>query len=204
MLGCRIHSQCKSQQDYRSKLFCPDRLNYKFESFEKITLPSVVNQTNKNYIWYIFASEYLPTRYREKLLNLTTNYDKIVCVFIKSSKEFKVKLDPAIKYCTIRLDDDDGLSHNFIQNLQKYKHKDKVIISCPNGRKVAIKNHKIVYKNAPYRNKNIALGLCAIGLNIYKCGNHVTIHKRYPIIYDNKKNMFLLNCSKFCDTKRKF
>ena len=37
-------------------IFSLKRLKFKFESFERITLPSVINQTNQNYTYLIFSS----------------------------------------------------------------------------------------------------------------------------------------------------
>jgi len=190
-------------QKYKNKIFNTERLEYKFKSFEFVTLPSVINQTNKNYLWYIYYSEYLPPNFRERLLNITKKYNQIICKPIKSFKYFNKIILKNNKYCTIRLDDDDGLSKNFVQSLNKYKHLDKVIISHPYGLNFTIKDNKIIYGKQKTA-KNIALGLCAIGMNIYHCGNHTKVHKNYRVIYDSTQNMYLLNCSKFTDSGRKF
>ncbi len=113
-----------TKEQYQKDLFSTKRLDYKFKSFEKITLPSVENQTYKNYIWYIYSSTYLPKFYKDKLLNLTKNNNKIKCIFIDSFNDFNKIEFTKNKYCTIRLDDDDGLSNNFLQNLQKYSYLD--------------------------------------------------------------------------------
>ena len=130
---------------YKKELFNYKRLNFKFKVFKLVTLPCVVNQTNKNYIWYIYASIYLPKEYKIKLKKITEPYKKIKCIFIKSFREFnKFKINKEEKYSTMRLDDDDGLNINFIENLNKYKNKNKFIISHPYGRKYIIKNNKII------------------------------------------------------------
>ena len=61
-------------EEYKSYLFSKERLDYKFNSFEKITLPSIVSKTDDNYIWVIYTSEYLPIEYQNILLeNLQIN-----------------------------------------------------------------------------------------------------------------------------------
>ena len=188
--------------EYKKQLFSEDRLNYKFKSFELITLPSVLNQTNQNYIWYIYSSIYLPEIYKQRLLDLTNNNPKIICTFIESFKYFNKINQINTKYCTIRLDDDDGLSHTFIEKLNLFKHeKDKTIISHPNGRKCKINNGNVIHGTAVHI-KNVAIGLCAIGMNIYNCGDHTSVHKKFRVIYNNTPNMYMVNCSPFCDTKR--
>jgi hypothetical protein len=52
---------------------------------------------------------------------------------------------------------------------------------------------------------NNAQGLCAIGMNIYSCGNHTKVAEKYKVIYDNAPDMYLVNCDEqYTDTKRKF
>ena len=194
-----------TESEYREKLFNTDRLEYKFKSFELITLPSIINQTNQNFIWYIYVSEYLPEKYKERLLNLIKDYPNIKCLFIKSFKEFN-KLDyenMKFKYCTIRLDDDDGLNNTFIEELNKYKNEENLtVISFPNGKKFTIEDNKIIY-GENIRWENIALGLTIIGFDIFDCGVHTSIHTRYKIIYNEKPDMYSLNCnSSFCDSQR--
>jgi hypothetical protein len=201
-----------SEEEYYDVLFSPKRLNYKFNFFEKITLPSILNQTNKNYIWNIYTSEYLPEEYKNKLIELTSPYKEINVYYIKSFKCFyksiaSITKNAEFKYCTIRLDDDDGLSDNFIENLQKYKKRDKVIISHPNGTMVTLNNKSCdkIISGKKISRLNNAQGLCAIGMNIYSCGNHTKVAEKYKVIYDNAPDMYLVNCDEqYTDTKRKF
>ena len=222
----------KTEEEYKNILFNPNRLSYKFNSFEKITLQSVLNQTNQNYIWDIYTSIYLPENYKKKLLELINKYNKISgeiyreknkdyllfqsekinnsyrsnkiqIIFIESFEEFNRKYIYYSKYCTVRLDDDDGLSPYFIESLNKYKNHDKVIISHVNGTTITMKNNKIIYGSDVSR-KNNSQGLCAIGMNIYMCGNHNKVSNKYNVIYDYTPNMYLLHCSKFTVTSRKF
>ena len=192
-----------TELEYKEKIFNSDRLDYKFKSFELVTIPSVLNQTNQNYIWYIYSSIYLPEIYKERLLELTNPHENIICLFIETFKEFNKISYIKSKFCTVRLDDDDGLSKTFIQDLNKYENeKKKTIISFTSGTAFTIDNEKIVYGNK-IKSKNNAQGLCAIGYNIYDCGNHTKVHTKYKVIYNDKPNMYILNCSIFCDTARK-
>jgi len=157
-------NRTQSVLEYKETLFNENRLEYKFKSFELITLPSMINQTNQNFIWYIYASIYLPEKYKERLLNLTKNYENIKCLFIESFKEFN-KFDYKnmnYKYCTVRLDDDDGLNNTFIEKLNKYENEEKhTFISFQNGIKCTIEGDKVVYGDKVYI-PNAAQGLAAI------------------------------------------
>jgi hypothetical protein len=187
---------------YCKSLFSSERLDYKFKSFEIITLPSILNQTNQNYIWHIYTSEYLPDIYKEKLLNITNQHKSIHVYYIKSFKEFN-KINFGSDYCTLRLDDDDALSPRFIENLQKYKNKINTIISHPNGKLVTIQNDKVVI-GKKVSQPNCAMGLCAIGMDIYSCGNHMKVAEKFSVIYDDTPDMYLVNASIHCLTSRKF
>jgi hypothetical protein len=187
---------------YYKTLFSSERLDYKFKSFEMITLPSILNQTNQNYIWHIYTSEYLPNVYKEKLMNITNQHKSIRVYYIKSFKEFN-NITFNDDYCTMRLDDDDGLSPQFIENLQQYKNKSNTIISHPNGKYVTIQDDKVVIGKTVSL-PNCALGLCAIGMNIHECGNHTKVAEKFSVIYDNTPDMYMINANIHCDSSRKF
>ena len=125
----------------------------------------------------------MPIEYQNRLLASTNKYKNIKIFFIKSFEEFNKSNTINDKYCTVRLDDDDGLNENFVKILQQYKDKTKEIISFPKGKKYTISNNEIIYgENVEI--KNIALGLCAIDMNIHKCGNHTKINDKFKVTYD--------------------
>lgn len=195
-----------SEEEYKDKLFNEDRLNNKFKLFEKITLPSILNQKNSNYTWYIYASSFLPEKYKIRLLDLTNNNKKIKCVFIDSFKDFCNIQFTNNKYCTVRLDDDDGLHEDFVESLNKYKDlPNKTLITHPCGQLVKLENDEIVYgRKIDKSKKPPAQGLAAIGMDVYKCGSHGKIQEKYEVIFDKKPDMFIMSCNKYCDTERIF
>jgi hypothetical protein len=196
----RLTRNSKSVEQYKKVLFSKQRLSYKFTVFETITLPSIVQQTYKNFEWHIYTSSYLPEFYKKRLLYITKQFPYIKVFFIESFSQFNT-ITFQDNYCTIRLDDDDGLYPTFFELLQQYKNITNSIISFPKGRKCSIIQNKIVY-GKPFIYKKIAAGLCAINMNIYNCGNHDLLNKKYKVLYNMKPNMYLLHCSIHCDTKR--
>lgn len=194
-------------EEYKKKLFSTDRLDTKFDVFEKMTLPSIVGQTNKNFEWFIIASTFLPNVYKERLNSLVAPYTQIKVHYITNYCELSRTVKSHTiedSYATVRLDDDDGLSSNYVELLQKYKDKKECIITFPYGREFKIEENKIIMKDNEHYYPLIALGLCAINMNILSCGQHTMLQQKYKIVTDNTKNMYYLFCSPYCDSKRKF
>jgi len=186
-------------------LFSKDRLDFKFFVFDKMTYSSVINQTYTNYKWLIYASAYLPQVYKEKLNNYQNK--NIDIIYVNDFRDMGIRRKEILtnknNYTTIRLDDDDGISANFLELLNRHSDKKNKIISFPNGVRYTMQNNNIVFGSKISWPK-IALGLTAIGFDIYSAGNHTNVDKKYEIIYDNTENTYCLCCSEFCDTKRRF
>jgi hypothetical protein len=195
-----------NEQKYKDMLFSSDRLNHKFTVFEKITVPSVKNQTYKKYTWLIYASIYLPDKYKKKLENIIGKSDQIIVVYIDRFKTFKKEINTFIEkhknFTTIRLDDDDGLHPDYLASLNKYSNCPKhTIISFPNGRVFETENNKIKIKKSICA-KNNAQGLTCIRANVYACGNHTIIDQKYNVIYNDLKDAYYMCASEYCDTQR--
>jgi hypothetical protein len=186
-------------------LFSKDRLDFKFFVFDKMTYSSVINQTYTNYKWLIYASAYLPQVYKEKLNNYQNK--NIDIIYVNDFRDMGIRRKEILtnknNYTTIRLDDDDGISANFLELLNRHSDKKNKIISFPNGVRYTMQNNNIVFGSKISWPK-IALGLTAIEFDIYSAGNHTNVDKKYEVIYDNTENTYYLCCSKFCDTKREF
>ena len=84
----------RASEIYKEKLFNKKRLDAKFSFFEKMTLPSVLNQTYKDWEWHIFTSNELLENYKKKLEQLTSSYTSIKICYIKNFKEFNFKPRP--------------------------------------------------------------------------------------------------------------
>jgi hypothetical protein len=191
----------------KKRLFDKNRLDEKLNAFKNVTYPSIVGQTNKNFIWRIFTSKYLPKKYKNELYNLETNNIKIIEV--KTIAEFMNILDTyeyETDYATVRLDDDDGLNVHYVDRLNKIYEKSEghEVVSFPVGRKYTYHEGKFLVENQWLTRPKIALGLAKFNGNIHSFMNHTLIDKENKMIYDNTKNMYLVYASRVCDTKRKF
>tara|TARA_B100000073_G_scaffold263010_1_gene222737 strand:+ start:1535 stop:2218 length:684 start_codon:yes stop_codon:yes gene_type:complete len=180
-------------------LFSDKRLSEKFNLFENHTLPSILNQTNSNWIWHIYTSSYLPEKWKNKLINLTKD-SRIKLFYCNNFNDFFEKIlrfNYGNKYATIRLDDDDELSNNYIELLQQYKNESKKIVTFSNGHRN--QNNKLRKWYKP----KIALGISAIDFNIYLAGKHGSVDQNYTVIEDKTPNMWIRNEGDWNDSSQK-
>jgi hypothetical protein len=194
------------QKEYERRLFDKDRLNHKFDTFQKITLPSIVEQSCDNWKWLIYTSDRMPDEYMKRLRALLKDYTNIELITVKGFGEFFEKTSSynyENSFATVRIDDDDGLNNCFVEKLQEYSKDVGSIVSFTEGTLVKYAKGRVVM-GEKVSAKNSALGLTGIGIKIYSTGRHSDIDTRYNVIYDSTPDMFLLCCSPFADTKRGF
>lgn len=203
-------SRNKTEKEYKEELFSKKRLDQKMNYFQSLTFPSITQQKNKNWKWYIFISFELPEEYileLEKLINPFS--EQIFMHQVQDILDFKSLSSRILEetpkpYISSRIDDDDGISENFVEQILFYLPMDKHIINFINGR-ISFYNqytNDIEFGNSiTYFNNSV--GLSMINYNIFDLGNHIKIHNKNNIIYNNQKDMFYLtHDSNVCDTKR--
>lgn len=191
--------------ELKQKLFDESRLAAKFEFFEKMTYPSVRNQTYNNYEWYIYTSTLLPQEYKDKLEKFQNS--NITVVYVDGYSAINRHIDKTIyakqNFISINLDDDDGIAPNFLEKLNGYVDQIGKVVTFSTGMNYTIKDGTIII-GRKYRFPNINVGIAAIGHDILKTGGHSTVHERYSVIIDETPDMWWCACSDFCDTKRAF
>ena len=204
--------KCTKELDndsYKIMLFDEKRLEFKFKTFEYMTAKTISEQSYHDYTWLVYTSSFLPENYKMHLDNILSKNKNTFLIYVDSFKDFyddmKLRIPNTVdeNYATIRLDDDDGLCSNFLELINYYQDEKNTIISFPNGIRYTIQDNKILF-GAHMKYKLSATGLCAIGMNIYLCGDHTLIDKKYNVIYDNFTDAYYVCCSIYCDTGRKF
>jgi hypothetical protein len=194
------------QKEYERRLFSKDRLNDKFDTFQRITLPSVVEQNCDDWKWLIYTSDRMPDEYMKRLRVLVKDHTNIDLITVKDFRDFFEK-DSSYNYdnsfATVRLDDDDGLNNCFVEKLQQYSKNVGSIVNFTEGTLVKYVKGRVLM-GEKVSEKNNAQGLAGIGVKIYSCGRHSDIDTRYNVIYDSTPDMFALTCSAFTDTNRAF
>ena len=137
-----LYSKNKVNDDVQTEEWLKNRFNL----FECYCLPSVANQNEEDFIWLCCFDENTPLDYRIKILEYknncrqffplffnadeTLNYVSILLNIIKDLK------DESKFLTTIRLDNDDALRYNFIQqvnSIRKRQLDNNIIYSFKSG-----------------------------------------------------------------------
>lgn len=178
------------ENEYKEYIYGDERMDEKFSAFMKLTVPSVLSQTYSNYEWLICTSKEMPVRYRKLLHKIVSDVPHTKVVYVKSISEFmefcsdypKEHMGTATGFTTMRLDDDDGLHPTFFQQVTEYR-KPGSIISAAYGYKVSIKGEDAFASQNTFLPMCPAIGLSYVGGNVFRLGNHATIHERRKGVY---------------------
>jgi Putative rhamnosyl transferase len=110
--------------------------------FKEYCLPSILNQTNKNFCWLIYFDLYTPSEFMPLIKELE-QYGFINVCYCDGSEDFfknyfqevKKRIKPGNQWVmTTRLDNDDALHRNAIEIIQQnFIEKDKFLISLASG-----------------------------------------------------------------------
>lgn len=130
--------------EYRkSVLFAPERLEERFYFFEKICLPSLKWQTDKDFRLVIFTSPELPAPYQARLAAAVAEIPEVELVYDTASHmtlavDNWIARQPIVqdqRTLHFRLDDDDALSTDFTATLHEHLDRvpDHAIITRPSG-----------------------------------------------------------------------
>ncbi|WP_142785569.1 glycosyltransferase [Changchengzhania lutea] len=118
-------------------------LEKRIDLFLRFCLPSVLNQTSKNFYWLIFFEEGTQ-RYLAKVLEELKMNSFIIPIFVNGMDGFNTALRSKIhelmpittsRLITTRLDNDDAIHKDFIENIQKASNEniDKMLLDFSNG-----------------------------------------------------------------------
>ncbi|MBA42892.1 MAG: hypothetical protein CMF62_02645 [Magnetococcales bacterium] len=126
----RFSVKIKNSGLNEKNLFSDERLKNRFYLFEKFCLWGIINQSLHDFKVIIVYDENLPQKWKNKLINLTSNYNYIYLHkwnyndFIGSVNWLEQYMDSNKKYkLYTRLDDDDIINKNINKVLKKYLNK---------------------------------------------------------------------------------
>jgi len=144
--------------DVRSESWLEDR----FELFKNYCLPSVLQQSNRDFTWCILMDLDTPQEYKGRMRRLLRGHDHIHVGQIRNGHLFgnffrkfiRKQLHSDTEFViTTRMDNDDIIRHNFIDQIQsKFSSKDDVVIDCANGYQLDIRREesKLYDYNKPF------------------------------------------------------
>ena len=112
-------------------------LLHRFDLFKRYTFPSFYNQTNKNFKWMVFFDKDTPLNFK-KVISQLPNWDNFIPIYTKTlpvRPAVLEKVDPNVSYLiTTRVDNDDAISVDFVDNIQKqFCCQDFEFINFTNG-----------------------------------------------------------------------
>lgn len=138
----------------------------RMELFQNYCLPSVVNQTNKNFKWLLFFDSSTSVFFREEIQKTVQNYAFIRIFYIDGMPEFNTSILNYISaetkdksyLITSRIDNDDCIHKNFIAEVQsEFKHQDFLAIDYPEGYTLQVEPEVILGKKNHIFNPFISL-----------------------------------------------
>ncbi|WP_156926530.1 glycosyltransferase [Carnimonas nigrificans] len=210
--------------DYKAELFNDDRMAVHDFLFKHVTFESLKNQQgvdlNQDVTLIVLTSEDMPEKWYTSLYSSIKNYSwaNIVRVNENSGVETEVRniiasIDEDMCYATIRLDDDDGLSNDFLKNIYSYLRPEFSghIVSHGYGYEglFDLESFKFININEFYYPK-VSAGLAKIDTressnghvnrSIYGAGNHVRVDRNYPTILDSRAPKIFRSAYAYQDT----
>lgn len=220
----------KNIDSYEKEVLNQERLARREQLFKKITLPSIINQSNlssSDLTLLVITSDKLPKDNLNNLQNMIKDYSwaKIIKVsnndtmvnlienVIKSELE---NFDEQVCYSTTRLDDDDALSNDFLNELNRYLDPkyNGFCVSFGKGY-IGIFNEKYGGYESFHQDyfPKIAIGLSLINtfdpsnkhlfnekITIFNCGNHRKVDYESPTILESTIPLYLRTIHTSSDT----
>lgn len=158
--------------------------------FKSITLKSLKQQTNKDFILLIYHSEQMPEAKKKIFADLEKDYPFIRNIYISGAKMELPEDLQQNRVLTFRIDNDDGVPADFIEKLAVIYARDdgfydNVALTIPRIRKIAhISEDQYQTDDSIFVSNSIGLAYMSIdGQNIMNCGNHRLVPYHYKTVF---------------------
>lgn len=202
----------KVKELYIEYLYSQERMNYKFQAFEKITLPSILSnlKCEDSAEWWIYISKDMPTEYKDRLYTLVSISKQIKVVEVESFAEVSQKYIAEYKslaskeerLCVLRIDDDDGVYSNLFLDIElaAQSRQHPFLFTCPEGKycKINVDGEIVIGKPILKTTYPHTVALAGIDIDIRKLGDHTKIQKRNPnleiVKNENPKATVYITC----------
>lgn len=219
-----VNSSNYDFEENKSKLFDEARLEECFFIFENITLKSLNNIYTQrgdkdNIVVFIFMSELLPQKYKDRFVSIQESYEFIKIKYYKESEELYHVLTEYLThnvhvgdmYASVRMEGNDALSLAWYKTLLTYLKPiyTNHVVSLHSGYTLYLeKNGRVHIKKMDLSRFN-ATGLSVIGQkvseiyepqSVYGLGAHTIVDRNSPCIVDGSKPFVLRTISGYNDT----
>lgn len=211
---------------YRENLFNGNRLERRLKLFSNITLPSIVGQVDfmEGYEFKLFvvSSDELPINNQKELNSLAANYEWMSIHYLPRQDlsiaqpifDDLESYGKEVLYATIKLDDDDALSVNFLKEFNKLLVVRHIGYAISFGRGLCgfynFSNNQYE-KIINYYYPKIALGLGYINLfdgkvfknkikTLFQAGGYTKIDRYVPTIVYSKDIMYMYTIYEHSDS----
>ena len=196
----RFNLRLWTKDKKRNETRTDEWLKQRFELFEKICLPSIMNQTNQTFKWIVLFDSETPEFYKKKIQHYQ-NICKLFCpCFVEACKSryfvsvFREEIQKRIEkktnlLITTYLDNDDALHKNYIEEIQQMEVKRPTFVSYVYG--IQYYTELNIATRVPYTNNHFISLAEPLNENqtnfktVYGYGSHVDInkHKRIETVY---------------------
>jgi len=132
-------------------------LDHRFYLFEKYCFPSVINQKNRNFFWFIFFEKDTPEKFKKRFDSLTKDHPNFIPHYIDGMKSlnnsFKRAVDNYLTkedktVITTRIDNDDAIHKDFIETIQELAiNNTNAVIDLRNGYQVNVEKNYLECRN---------------------------------------------------------
>lgn len=159
-------------------------LRKRFELFDKYCFPSVIGQSNQDFIWLVFFGNDTPIEFHNKINGYSLLMPNFYSVFVDDDKHFKSEilvqinnmLNTTDEYIiTTRLDNDDVFSKDYIDKIQKvFKPKHDLYIDFYHGAQFHERN-KVLLRFLQKKSHFISKIERVNDIKTVMCSNHMQI-----------------------------
>ena len=194
-----------TRQNVSNKSNCHEWLNHRIKIFNTYCLPSIENQTCKNFKWKLGFAKETPN---EIINSLPLHYEAIRCNSMEEFKRNALEGMRSKNLLTVRLDNDDSLSKYFIETcldlsdfLVKSIHHSAnfpFLINFDSGAEFDVLNKKVYTKQAVRSNCSALIESYdpsePSGYKTIYSGSQSKLHDKYPCIHiPSTKPMWMIN-----------
>ncbi len=131
----------------KTKVLTSEWLDNRFYLFENYCLPSVKNQSNSNFEWWVYFDTNTPESFKQRIKKIESDCNFFKPFYVNGMDEFLPNIKNQIKkssksyVITTRLDNDDCLHKNFVEYIQnEFVNQSYLALDIIDGYTLSIEN----------------------------------------------------------------